>query len=100
MPAVEAAAASPSKGSMNDGDIIELDSDDDEDMSSANNAQFQSWYSEYLHKLERQYPAAFDLTIKEALSNSKEEGSANRRKAVKMALGKFVEKILASADLA
>lgn len=86
VPAV--AAASPTAPSLNDGDVIELDSEDDENMPQSGSVDFQSWYSQYLHKLERQYPTAFDLTIKESLSN-KQEISLNRSKAIKMALGKF-----------
>uniref|UniRef100_A0A1I8QA80 HEAT repeat-containing protein 1 n=1 Tax=Stomoxys calcitrans TaxID=35570 RepID=A0A1I8QA80_STOCA len=80
------AAASPSNNSstLKDGDVIELDSEEDEAMPNVN---FQSWYSDYLHKLERQYPTAFDLTIKESLSSKNLENSVNRSKALKMALG-------------
>ncbi|KAM7353776.1 HEAT repeat containing 1 homolog l(2)k09022 [Cochliomyia hominivorax] len=80
-------AAKTSAPSLNDGDIIELDSEDDENMPQAGNVDFQSWYSQYLHKMERQYPTAFDLTIKESLSRNKEQTSSNRSKAIKMALG-------------
>lgn len=69
--------------STNENDVIELDSDDDMD----NSENFKSWYSDYLKKLERQYPTAFDQTIKEALKSNSQEAS-NRSKAIKMALGK------------
>ncbi|TMW41884.1 hypothetical protein DOY81_013036, partial [Sarcophaga bullata] len=72
--------------SLNDGDIIELDSED-EQMPEVGSLDFQSWYSAYLHKLERQYPTAFDLTIKESLSSSDKRNSSNRKQALKMALG-------------
>ncbi|XP_037811353.1 HEAT repeat-containing protein 1 homolog [Lucilia sericata] len=83
--------------SLNDGDVIELDSEDDEDvnMSSGGNINFQSWYSQYLHKLERQYPTAFDLTIKESLSRN--DQSSNRSRAIKMALGYRLQSFDSSA---
>ncbi|XP_065355834.1 HEAT repeat-containing protein 1 homolog [Calliphora vicina] len=82
-----AAPAPPSVSTLNDGDIIELDSEDDDvNMPLAGNVHFQSWYSQYLHKLEKQYPTAFDLTIKDSLSNNEKQVSINRRKAIKMAL--------------
>lgn len=71
------------KNSLVDGEIIELDSD--EEMPDVS-ADFQSWYSDYLRQLEHQYPAAFDNTIKDALQ-SNEKGSKNRNHALKMALG-------------
>ena len=83
-----------SVNTLNDGDIIELDSDDDEHMPQAGSVDFQSWYSAYLHKLERQYPAAFDLTIKESLSNPNTANSSNRKHAIKMALGKWFFSLL------
>ncbi|XP_075149829.1 HEAT repeat containing 1 homolog l(2)k09022 [Haematobia irritans] len=79
-----AATQKSHKNTLKHGDVIELDSDEDEAMPNVN---FQSWYSDYLHKLERQYPTAFDITIKESLSNKNMENSANRSKAIKMALG-------------
>lgn len=89
IPAAAPAPASPSFNTLNDGDVIELDSEDDDvHMPLAGNVNFHSWYSQYLHKLEKQYPTAFDLTVKDSLSNNKKEISSNRRKAIKMALSK------------
>lgn len=87
-----AAAIQPEStaNSLNDGDIIELDSEDDEEMPQMGSVDFQSWYSAYLNKLERQYPTAFDLTIKESLSSLDKSNSSNRKQALKMALGKFI----------
>ncbi|XP_073824259.1 HEAT repeat containing 1 homolog l(2)k09022 [Musca autumnalis] len=78
-------SSSPNNSSLMDGDVIELDSDD-EDVPMAN-FKFQSWYCKYLHKLERQYPTAFDLAIKESLSSKENDNSDNRSIAIKMALG-------------
>lgn len=72
---------------MLDGDIIELDSEDDDVTMTSTN--FHSWYSSYLHKLERQYPTAFDMTIKESLSSKEKENANGRSIAIKMALGKI-----------
>ncbi|XP_036321431.1 HEAT repeat-containing protein 1 homolog [Rhagoletis pomonella] len=67
-----------------DSEMIELSSDDDDD--NVTSSSFQSWYSEYLRKLERKYPAAFDLTIKEGL-NSNNDDLSSKRSVLKMALG-------------
>ncbi|CAD6997882.1 unnamed protein product [Ceratitis capitata] len=74
--------SSPKKG-LQDGDMIELSSDEEmEDESSS----FRAWYSDYLRKLERKYPVAFDLTIKDGLSSNSQEFASNRG-VLKMALG-------------
>ncbi|XP_054745117.1 HEAT repeat-containing protein 1 homolog [Anastrepha obliqua] len=64
-----------------DCEMIELSSDDD-----GSSSNFQSWYSDYLRKLERKYPVAFDLTIKEVLS-AKSEELPSHSKALQLALG-------------
>jgi len=77
---------SPMEISTNDDgeDTIVIDSDDDEEMQPAK-TDFQSWYTDFLAKLERRYPEAFDLSVKAALSAK--SNSSNRRKALKLALG-------------
>ncbi|XP_018802021.1 PREDICTED: HEAT repeat-containing protein 1 homolog [Bactrocera latifrons] len=70
---------------LQDGEMIELSSDDDEEMVD-NNSNFHAWYSEYLRKLERKYPVAFDHTIKEGLTSNSQE-FASKRSVLKMALG-------------
>ncbi|XP_050321722.1 LOW QUALITY PROTEIN: HEAT repeat-containing protein 1 homolog [Bactrocera neohumeralis] len=82
--AYEEQPLSPQKA-LQDGEMIELSSDDDEEMVD-NNSNFQAWYSEYLRKLERKYPVAFDHTIKEGLTSNSQE-FANKRSVLKMALG-------------
>ncbi|KAH8305500.1 hypothetical protein KR018_012257 [Drosophila ironensis] len=63
-------------------DTIVIDSDDELETEKTS---FQTWYSSYLEKLERRYPEAFDLSVKEALRTK--ATSSNRQKALKMALG-------------
>ncbi|XP_067620823.1 HEAT repeat-containing protein 1 homolog [Eurosta solidaginis] len=67
---------------LQEGEMIVLSSDDEmEDKSGS----FHTWYSDYLRKLERKYPNAFDRIIKEGMSSSNEE--ASKRRVLKMALG-------------
>lgn len=85
--ALESANAStPMEISTNDDgeDTIVIDSDDDDEMLPAK-TDFQTWYTEFLAKLERRYPEAFDLSVKAALSAK--SNSTNRRQALKLALG-------------
>uniref|UniRef100_A0A0A1XM81 HEAT repeat-containing protein 1 n=1 Tax=Zeugodacus cucurbitae TaxID=28588 RepID=A0A0A1XM81_ZEUCU len=77
------AQSSPKKG-LQDGEMIELSSDDEE--MSDDSGNFQAWYSEYLRKLERKYPVAYDHTIKEGLTTNTQEFASNRS-VLKMALG-------------
>lgn len=90
MPPARTKQPDAATNSLSDGDIIELDSEDDEQMPQVGSVDFQSWYSAYLHKLERQYPTAFDLTIKESLSSTNNQSSSNRKQALKMALSRFI----------
>lgn len=64
-------------------DTIIIDSDDEMMPAKTN---FQTWYTEFLEKLERRYPEAFDLSVKTALSAK--SNTSNRHKALKLALGK------------
>lgn len=73
---------------MQDGEVIELDSEEDD---NDHGVYFKTWYSERLEKWESQYPSAFDKCIKESLSNLGSDETNNRRDAVKMALGKVLE---------
>ncbi|KAH8279941.1 hypothetical protein KR054_011740 [Drosophila jambulina] len=67
-----------------DNDTIVIDSDDD-DESATEKTSFQTWYAGYLEKLEKRYPEAFDLSVKEALRAK--STTSNRQKALKLALG-------------
>jgi len=69
--------------SNEDDDTIVIDSDDEIETEKTT---FQAWYSTYLEKLERRYPEAFDLSVKEALRSK--SSTSNRQKALKLALGK------------
>ncbi|KAH8376697.1 hypothetical protein KR093_000916 [Drosophila rubida] len=77
-------AVTPMDTSSNDdgGDTIVIDSDDEMEPVKTN---FQTWYTEFLAKLERRYPEAFDHSVKAALSSKNK--SSNRQKALKLALG-------------
>ncbi|XP_001355765.2 HEAT repeat-containing protein 1 homolog [Drosophila pseudoobscura] len=77
----EIEAASPPPTPM-DEDTIVIDSDDEIEPEKTS---FQTWYAAYLEKLEKRYPEAFDLSVKEALSAR--STSSNRKKALKLALG-------------
>ncbi|XP_033173717.1 HEAT repeat-containing protein 1 homolog [Drosophila mauritiana] len=68
--------------SNDDDDTIVIDSDDEIETEKTT---FQTWYSTYLEKLERRYPEAFDLSVKEALRSK--SSTSNRQKALKLALG-------------
>ncbi|XP_043640992.1 HEAT repeat-containing protein 1 homolog [Drosophila teissieri] len=68
--------------SNDDEDTIVIDSDDEEETEKTS---FQTWYTAYLEKLERRYPEAFDLSVKEALRS--QSSTSNRQKALKLALG-------------
>ncbi|KAI8037996.1 HEAT repeat-containing protein 1 homolog [Drosophila gunungcola] len=63
-------------------DTIVIDSDDEAEVEKTS---FQTWYTTYLEKLERRYPEAFDMSVKEALRARSTTG--NRQKALKLALG-------------
>ncbi|XP_016963870.1 HEAT repeat-containing protein 1 homolog [Drosophila biarmipes] len=63
-------------------DTIVIDSDDEPETEKTS---FQTWYSAYLEKMERRYPEAFDLSVKEALRAV--SSTNNRKKALKLALG-------------
>ncbi|XP_017023982.1 HEAT repeat-containing protein 1 homolog [Drosophila kikkawai] len=78
----EPKAAEPMDTDDND-DTIVIDSDDDE--VAAEKTSFQTWYAGYLEKLEKRYPEAFDLSVKEALRAK--STTSNRQKALKLALG-------------
>ncbi|XP_017000149.2 HEAT repeat-containing protein 1 homolog [Drosophila takahashii] len=65
-----------------DEDTIVIDSDDE---AETEKTSFQTWYSDYLEKLEKRYPEAFDLSVKEALRAK--SNTSNRQKALKLALG-------------
>ncbi|EDV99189.1 HEAT repeat-containing protein 1 homolog [Drosophila grimshawi] len=65
-----------------DENTIIIDSDDEMLPAKTN---FQTWYTEFLEKLERRYPDAFDLSVKAALSAKSK--TSNRKKALKLALG-------------
>ncbi|XP_017041327.1 HEAT repeat-containing protein 1 homolog [Drosophila ficusphila] len=76
-------APEPMDTGINDeDDTIVIDSDDEADQEKTS---FQTWYSGYLEKLERRYPEAFDLSVKEALRTK--STTSNRKKALKLALG-------------
>ncbi|KAH8393595.1 HEAT repeat-containing protein 1 homolog [Drosophila serrata] len=66
-----------------DEDTIVIDSDDDE--AATEKTSFETWYAGYLGKLEKRYPEAFDLSVKEALRAK--STTTNRQKALKLALG-------------
>ncbi|KAH8238869.1 hypothetical protein KR038_005117 [Drosophila bunnanda] len=66
-----------------DEDTIVIDSDDDD--VATEKTSFQTWYAGYLEKLEKRYPEAFDLSVKEALRAK--STTSNRQKALKLALG-------------
>ncbi|XP_039496200.1 HEAT repeat-containing protein 1 homolog [Drosophila santomea] len=68
--------------SNDDEDTIVIDSDDEQETEKTS---FQTWYTTYLEKLERRYPEAFDLSVKEALRSK--SSTSNRQKALKLALG-------------
>ncbi|KAH8271945.1 hypothetical protein KR044_012244 [Drosophila immigrans] len=78
------ATVTPMDTSSNDDgeDTIVIDSDDEMEPVKTS---FQTWYTEFLSKLERRYPEAFDLSVKAALSSKNK--SSNRHKALKLALG-------------
>nr|XP_017099041.2 HEAT repeat-containing protein 1 homolog [Drosophila bipectinata] len=63
-------------------DTIVIDSDDE---AETEKTSFDTWYSSYLEKLERRYPEAFDLCVKEALRAKSK--TSNRQQALKIALG-------------
>jgi len=67
-----------------DDDTIVIDSDDEPETEKTS---FQTWYNAYLEKMERRYPEAFDLSVKEALRAK--SSTNNRKKALKLALGKY-----------
>ncbi|KAH8411910.1 hypothetical protein KR222_002119 [Zaprionus bogoriensis] len=64
-------------------ETIIIDSDDEE--MPPPKTDFQAWYTEFLEKLERRYPEAFDASVKAALSSKAK--TSNRQKALKLALG-------------
>lgn len=66
----------------NEDDTIIIDSDDEMEPIKNN---FQTWYTEFLEKLERRYPEAFDLSVKASLRAKSK--TSNRQKALKLALG-------------
>uniref|UniRef100_A0A1A9WXC5 HEAT repeat-containing protein 1 n=1 Tax=Glossina brevipalpis TaxID=37001 RepID=A0A1A9WXC5_9MUSC len=72
---------------LRDTELIELDSDEDDNARESADTYFKSWYSERLQKWERQYPSAFDKVIKASLPNLDVQETNNRRDAIKMALG-------------
>lgn len=84
--AYEDQSLSSSQKALQDGEMIELSSDDEK--IEDNKSNFQAWYSEYLRKLERKYPVAFDHTIKEGLTSNLQE-IASKRSVLKMALGSY-----------
>ncbi|XP_068141004.1 HEAT repeat-containing protein 1 homolog [Drosophila tropicalis] len=78
-PSIETA----SNSNEDDEDTIVIDSDDEEMPQEKTN--FQAWYSAFMEKLERRFPEAFDLSVKEALRATSK--TSNREKALKLALG-------------
>ncbi|EDW12577.1 HEAT repeat-containing protein 1 homolog [Drosophila mojavensis] len=69
----------------NNGDAdntIVIDSDDEMEPVKTD---FQAWYTEFLEKLERRYPEAFDMSVKASLKAKSK--TSNRQKALKLALG-------------
>lgn len=70
--------------SFDDGEeTIVIDSDDE---MAPPKTDFQTWYTDFLEKLERRYPEAFDVSVKASLSSQNK--NSNRQKALKLALGK------------
>ncbi|KAH8410161.1 hypothetical protein KR009_007254 [Drosophila setifemur] len=69
-------------GSNEDEGTIIIDSDDEVETEKTS---FQTWYTTYLEKLERRYPEAFDISVKETLRSK--STTSNRQKALKLALG-------------
>ncbi|BFF95075.1 HEAT repeat-containing protein 1 homolog [Drosophila madeirensis] len=78
----ESEPPAPSPIPMEEEDTIVIDSDDE---MEAEKSSFQTWYAAYLEKLEKRYPEAFDLSVKEALRAR--STTSNRQKALKLALG-------------
>ncbi|XP_030376815.1 HEAT repeat-containing protein 1 homolog [Scaptodrosophila lebanonensis] len=65
-----------------DNGTILLDSDDEMEGIKSN---FRTWYTDYLAKLERSYPVAFDMCVKEALASKQK--TSTRQQALRLALG-------------
>uniref|UniRef100_A0A1A9W0J3 Uncharacterized protein n=1 Tax=Glossina brevipalpis TaxID=37001 RepID=A0A1A9W0J3_9MUSC len=73
--------------------FIELDSGEDDNARASADTYFKSGYAERLQRWERQYPLAFDIVIKEPLSNLKLQETNNGRDARKMS-SKYCKKTI------
>lgn len=67
------------------------DDDDDEILTGLSGRKpeekFVEWYETYMAKLERQYPTAFEMVVKESVANCKHY-SSSYMEAIKLAIGK------------
>lgn len=70
-----------------DESVIELDSD--EEMDDMAETVVTEWYSNYLKKLERQYPNAFDKIVNDIVGSKQMKMKKN---ALKNVLGKLSQK--------
>lgn len=66
-------------------------SEDENENSNPQFSTFVDWYENYMAKLERQYPIAFDTVIKESIQNEK-KCSPSYMAAIKLAIGNRNEK--------
>uniref|UniRef100_A0A336KP64 HEAT repeat-containing protein 1 n=1 Tax=Culicoides sonorensis TaxID=179676 RepID=A0A336KP64_CULSO len=76
---------STKEGSNFENSIIELDSD--EEMDDNTEKTVTEWYSNFLRKLERQYPGPFDKVVQEIVSSKK---TKNKKNALKNVLDFFL----------
>ena len=73
----------PSEKFTSDSEVIELDSDDEEAIPFKSQ-DITLWYSEILKMLERRYPMAFDLVVKNVMTSN----PRRKRNGLKNVLGK------------
>lgn len=78
----------PSDKFTSDSEVIELDSDDDDDAIPFKSQDITLWYSEILKMLERRYPMAFDLVVKNVMTSN----PRRKRNGLKNVLGKEEKK--------
>lgn len=72
-----------SENFTSDTEIISLDSDDD-DLIPFKSQDITTWYSNVLKSLERRYPMAFDLVVKDVMTSNPRK----KRNCLKNVLGK------------
>lgn len=74
-------------------DIVTISLDSDDEMEVTNSEHVTRWYSDFLKKLERQYPESFDKVVKATMKGDGEL-SKGHRNALKNVLSKILILVL------